>query len=548
MALLGALSAVALGQSLPAPAVESQRGVIEARVAGGLAGLDGRVHTEDPRLNAVIRKIYRECIFSKQYDPLPPALPHKWFSPGGTYVGQWVWDTMFVLAVYAPAGDEAFIRDVWENYWYTVDNNPEAPKGSYRYGMVPNYLKEWPPVGYSQIPILAWGCRMLERQTDDRKLVERALPYLVAFDEWYSTERDVDGDGLIEYGTYKALSHAGWVQTARYESFDLEPTTKDMKLTKHPRRAEGGEWYGDREGVDQTCFLIMSERAIIEMARLLRDEKLARRYESVVERRVQAVQAKMWDPKTRFFYTLDRDSDRQLPIRTIQGFLTLTAEVATPEQAAALIEQLQDPKQWWCKYPVPTVAVDDPTYQAKGFWMGDMWPPTTYMVAIGLNRYGRQDLAYELTRKMVELYEQRGINERYDGTTGEPLGVGGLGMSCSVLSMAVENLYGVGQDFRTIRVPRDPAGRHLVLGKLEVRYPSEREVELRTGFALDLAVVFPGGGRLRVAVTADGSPLAEGQVKVEGRTVRFAAAEGKRYRVAVVQEEVPRRHGDAEKK
>ena len=522
----------ALGDNQSAGA-RSREEQARRRIAAGMPRLARCVDTDDPAINKVVEQIYRECVFGKLFDPIPPALPNKWFSPGGNYVGQWLWDTMFVLIAYAPLDDDETIRGVWENYWHTVDNNPEAPKGSYRYGMVPNFLLPWPPHGYSQIPILGWGCRMVERQTNDRAMVERCLPYLVAFDEWYSTERDVDGDGLIEFGAYKPVGDAGLLQTARYETFDFHPPMDDMKLTRHPGRNEGGEWYGNVEGVDQTCFLLMTERAIAEMARELGQNRLARRYERIVERRIRAVREKMWDPATRFFYSLDRDSDTTIPVRTIQGFLTLCCGAATPEQAAALVEQLRDPRQWWCKYPVPTCALDDPKFDPRGFWRGDMWPPTTYLVSYGLNRYGYHDVARELTRLMQELVAARGINERYNGTTGDPLGVPGLGMSCSVWSMIVQNVYGVQEDFRTIRIPPNAKGRRLRLGKLEVRYPGDGGVELQTAFEREFRVVYPDApGKLRVEVTCDGARLKRRHVSVRGRSVTFRAQPNRTYRVA----------------
>ncbi|MDO8588019.1 MAG: trehalase family glycosidase [Armatimonadota bacterium] len=506
--------------------------VSPAALAGDKEKLRRNVRTEDPKLNLLVEKLYNDCVFSKLFDPKPPALPNKWFSPGGGYVGQWIWDTMFVLNAYAPAGDDEVIRGVFDNYWHTIDNNPNAPKGSPSYGMVPNFLRPWPPLGYSQIPILAWGCEMVYRQTNDRKLIERCLPYLVIFDEWYSTERDVDGDGLIEYGAYFAIGGSDIVQTARYETFDFEPTLDGMKMTKHPKRDSGGEWYGNIDGVDQTCFLLMSERAIVRMARELGKTKLAGRYEKIITRRVKAIRDKMWDPKTKFFYSLDRDTDVQIPVKTIQGFLTLTCGAATKEQASALVEQLRDPKQWWCAYPVPTVAIDAPKFSAQGFWRGDMWPPTTYLVLLGLNRYGYNDEAQELTGRMRKLIGEKGINERYDATTGQPLGVEGLGMSCSAWLMMVNSLYGVQEDFRTIRAPTNPSGRRLTLGKLEVEYPSNDSVELRTGFKRQFRVEFPAAkSKLKPTITRNGQPLARDQVTVSGRAVVFTAEPGRIYRV-----------------
>lgn len=533
----------------PAPPVPGTEGVTsmpeelrrqaERRVAEYLPRLRALVRTEDPALNALVEGVYAECVTGKLFDPMPPELPHRWLAPGGSYfLGQWLWDTMFVLIAFAPLDDDAVVREVFENYWHTIEHNPDAPKGSVRYGMVPNFMgarvlrkdgRGWPPVAYSQIPILGWGVLGVYRQTNDRALVERALPLLVAFDEWYSRERDVDGDGLIEYGAYEAVERNSLLQTARFETFDFHLPLDGMVMTPHPRRPDEGAFYGNVEGVEQTSFLLMTERAIAEIARELGRGDLARRYEAAVARRIEAMQRKMWDPRTEYFYSLDRDSDRPIRVRTVQGFLTLAAGAATAAQAASLARQLTDPKRWWPSFPVPTAAMDEPRFDSRGYWRGDMWPPTTYLVASGLRRYGHHDLALELTKRLRALVEARGISEHYDSRTGEPLGVPGLGMSSTVWSAIVENVYGVQDDFRSIRVPAGAAGRRLRLGKLEVAYPRDGAVEIRTGFAREMHVAF-GGGPLgaKPRVTCGGRRL---RAKLKGDSVSFTAPAGETCRV-----------------
>jgi hypothetical protein len=551
------LSAVATAEqasaSAPAPAAAAQaqatqdrhampeafRSQSERRVAEYLPRLRERVRTEDPALNALVERIYAQCVTGKLFDPMPPELPYRWLAPGGSYyLGQWLWDTMFVLLAFAPLDDDAVVREVFENYWHAVETNPEAPRGSPRHGIVPNFLgarelredgRGWPPVGYSQIPILGWGALGVYRQTNDRALIERALPMLVAFDEWYSSERDVDGDRLIEYGAYRPVGKNDLLQTARFETFDFHLTLDGMKMTPHPRRPGEGAWYGNVEGVDQTSFLIMTERAIAEIARELGRADLAERYDEAVDARVSAMQRKTWDPQAEFFWSLDRDTDRPIRIRTIQGFLTLAAGAATPSQASSLARQLRDPKRWWSPFPVPTAAMDEPKFDPRGYWRGDTWPPTTYLVAYGMRRYGHHVLARELTEKLRTLVETRGISEDYDSRTGEPLGVPGLGMSSTVWSAIVENLYGVQDDFRTIRVPPGATGRRLRLGKLEVSYPAEGTVEVRTAFPREMRVEFERPLTGAPVVRCEGRPR---EARVERDGVVFAAPAGQTCRVA----------------
>lgn len=495
------------------------------------------IQTENQQFTSFVHDLYKKCLFDKLWEPIPPGLPNRWFSITGkddTGYGkcQLLWDTMFILNAYAPLDDNTLIRSVFENYWFTVDHNEEAPKGSFRYGMVPCVLNpDLPPVGYSQTPILAWGCLMVYRQTHDRKLLEQCLPYLLAFDHWYSTERDVDDDGLIELGAYKAAQIADLVQSARYESFDFHPAVDGLKLTQHPKRQAGGEWYGNIEGVDSTCALLLSERAIVEIARELGQEELADQTEKIIARRIAAIQAKMWDPKTKFFYSVDRDTDEKILVRTIQAFWTLTSGAAAPDQAEALIKALKDPKQWWSEYPIPTVAMDDPKFKARGFWRGDMWPPTNYLVSLGVMRYGYYDVARELTEKMLKLLGEKGINERYDGTTGDPLGVKNYCWTVLVWNMAVHSLYGVQENYSTIRIPPNVKNRRLKLGKLEVSYPADDAVSLRTGFERKFHVVFPSAGGV-VIVTCDGKPLANREFAVSDSEVSFNALPAKTYRVS----------------
>jgi len=99
------------------------------------------IDTEDKKLTALAHSLYEKCLFDKLWEPKLPGLPYRWFSISGINDSsygkcQLQWDTMFILNAWAPLDDDELMRDVFHNYWNVIDNNPEAPKGSYRYGMV----------------------------------------------------------------------------------------------------------------------------------------------------------------------------------------------------------------------------------------------------------------------------------------------------------------------------------------------------------------------------------------------------------------------------
>ena len=538
---IGTLAGLALPVSTAAAAdVERTYTLAVENIQHAKANLPKQIITQDPKLTEQVHNLYIDCLFDKVWEPALPGLPYKWISitgAGDESYGktQLQWDTMFVLNAWAPLDDDELVRDVFRNYWNVIDNNPEAPKGSYRYGMVPCVTNpDLPQMGFAQIPILAWGCLNIFNQTNDRELLDLCLPYLDAYLTWYATERDVDNDGLIEYGAYKKISIGDMVQTAKFETFDFHATLDDLKLTKHPTRGTGGEWYGNIEGVEQTCFLAISERAMIEMCQVTGRLEMKEKYENRLARRTEAFRTRMWDPETKFFYSLNRDTDEKIPVRTLQGFMALTAGLASVEQAEELVKQLTDPSQFWSKYPVTTTAMNEPTFDPNGFWRGDMWPPTNHLIAIGLNRYGYHDVAIEIANKMQELVEKYDGHayERYNGVDGVGIGVKDYCWGVVTWSIQVNTIYGIGEDYRSITLPPNAKGRRLKLGKLEVHYPTDESVELKTAFQREFNVVFPGQ-KEKLKVQCDGKPVECNSEADTASNVAFTAMPERTYVVSI---------------
>jgi len=69
------------------------------------------------------------------------------------------------------------------------------------------------------------------------------------------------------------------------------------------------------------------------------------------------------------------------------------------------------------------------------FWRGDVWPAPNYQVAKGLAAYGLHAQAARIANLTVANALKAGISERYDSNTGAALGVKGLGMSATVITM-----------------------------------------------------------------------------------------------------------------
>jgi glycogen debranching enzyme len=115
------------------------------------------------------------------------------------------------------------------------------------------------------------------------------------------------------------------------------------------------------------------------------------------------------------------------------------ALVPTAQQAAQMAATLGQPT-WATPLPVPTVASTNPSYKSSEFWRGDVWPAPNYQVAEGLAAYGHHAQAARIADLAVANALKAGISERYDSQSGAALGVKGLGMSATVITMMLDGL------------------------------------------------------------------------------------------------------------
>ncbi|MFP4193229.1 MAG: MGH1-like glycoside hydrolase domain-containing protein, partial [Candidatus Hydrogenedentota bacterium] len=174
---------------------------------------------DSPEVLALAKRVMERCVLDKLRLPTPP-LEREWVAPGGPhYVGQWIWDTMFVVDLLSILpGREKQIREIFANYWDFQDRwNARMPE--YAHDMVAGTIKTDPQDKrqFSQIPILAWGVERVYQRNGDKKLLEQCLPRLERFHEWFWRERDLHDNGLIVVGAY-----TGNTQHARWETFDYE--------------------------------------------------------------------------------------------------------------------------------------------------------------------------------------------------------------------------------------------------------------------------------------------------------------------------------------
>ncbi|MFX0202050.1 MAG: hypothetical protein ACFFCW_38550, partial [Candidatus Hodarchaeota archaeon] len=132
--------------------------------------------------------------------------------------------------------------------------------------------------------------------------------------------------------------------------------------------------------------------------------------------------------------------------------------------------------------------------------------------------------------ELVEKYDGHAY-ERYNGVEGIGIGVKDYCWGVVTWSIAVNTIYGIQEDYRTIVIPPNAKGRRLKLGKLEVHYPTDTSVELKTAFQREFKVIFPAQ-KENIKVQCEGKTVEYKSVATEASEIIFTAMPARTYIVS----------------
>jgi glycogen debranching enzyme len=274
------------------------------------------------------------------------------------------------------------------------------------YRMGPYLVRTFPVEGEktTSAPFYSWVSFQVYQVAKERApssevrlFLEDAYRSGAAFVEFLLSKRDRDGDGLLEWGGHAVLES---VRDSLVPIWDL--------LGKNDPRAPSRV-----EALDLSVMVVKEMRTLAEMAEELGREPESRSWKERAERLARRVEETMWDEDTGFYYNLDRDTNRfvtaeglDLRRQEIIGFLPLWAEVASRERSEILLRKLTDPQKFWRRFGVPTLAADDPGYEAQVRrccqWNGAVWMEWNYLVFHGLEKYGYREVARDLADRMLK--------------------------------------------------------------------------------------------------------------------------------------------------
>lgn len=191
---------------------------------------------------------------------------------------------------------------------------------------------------------------------------------------------------------------------------------------------EGYKWEGGRSGMDNTprgrlgeitiedrpnnpdmlwidaiCQQALSAKCIADMYEVLGEKAKAKEWQEKFIEKKEIVNRLYWDEQDKFYYDIDCNDHHFYKVKTIASYWTLTAGIATEEQAEYLMKMVSDPETFGGAVPLVSLARNDADYSPKGkYWRGSLWLPTAYAAIKGLANYGFYEQAHIAACKIVK--------------------------------------------------------------------------------------------------------------------------------------------------
>lgn len=372
-----------------------------------------------------------------------------------TYPYQWLWDSCYMAIVMshfdlpqAKTELRSLVSKQFENgmlphiiYWQHSD--------------VPEHLKiAWGKRQTSSItqpPMLAEAVNKIYSTDGDIEFVREMLPHIHELHQFFYRNRDPRKSGLI--GIINP-DESGEDTSPRFDqalelgaSWSLaENYAARMKLVKDWREArfvvkqrmDLKHWVRD---VPFNAYLLESLNLTARLASLCGEPNIADWSLEHFEKTSDAMRSEMRDEDGLYYSTMNwGERETKIDIRTWALFTPLYCGLSTHEEAGRLVSLLDEPDYFATPYGVPTVSLDEPSFDLENTWpwpnwRGPIWMGANWTIVKGLRRYGFNEQADKIKDQSIDLIRKSGFREFYNPLSGDGYGAEGFTWGGLVLDM-----------------------------------------------------------------------------------------------------------------
>ena len=353
-----------------------------------------------------------------------------------TYPFQWFWDSCFhaiALSHIDLAKAEAEIKSLLKNqhddgfvshvtFWQR--DSFEEMVSTYAIAFRSKYLSD-----EMQPPLLAEAVQAVAQRGRGAEFINEVLPSVRKFYEWLHNVRNPFDDGLIRVvqPDETGLDHSPkWdelmnIQDEEHDSWDrgwhsiCDPYDK---FNRDPKKMIALNHFVVADVMVNVIY-IENLRVLAELCLQVKDEAGAAIYIARAAKARDSLEELCWDETDGLYYDVNGKENKKLRVNTFTSLMPLLLADLAPKKVEALMAHLLNPEEYWAEFPIPSTAMNHPTYRPETVggnlvWRGPTWINSNWYLARGLMRHGRVDLARVIANQSILAMRKSGVREYYN--------------------------------------------------------------------------------------------------------------------------------------
>ncbi len=344
----------------------------------------------------LVEKALHSLTFNLTYGPgnlrgYVSAYPNR-----GTYPTHFLWDSCFQNLAY-----EEMNMDLAKDSLYLFGSNQRSD------GKIPQFsCSTWCRPHDTQPALAGWASLRIAERTGDMDFVKKMLPVLEKNNRWWLSQRLTE-NGLIQCDDGL---ETGQDDSPRFDN-------------------------GTVIAVDMNSYLLNQMRATAKLYGMISDREKSSFWEKEADKLGKQMIKYMFDEKNCIFFDVNVETGEKYPLVTSSCFLPLWAGVPIEkENAVRMIEKyLLSPEYLYGDIPFPSVAYNQPPYEAEHWWRGPTWLPVAWLMMEVLEKYGYEKEKMKAAERLYNMIFNDGeMHELFNSLTGEGLGSVEQGWTCAI--------------------------------------------------------------------------------------------------------------------
>lgn len=348
------------------------------------------------------------------------------------YPNQFFWDEGFHAILLSNLKNPDFAYQYLENFKYSQAPDGGIPGSSSFKQDYKKYYEQVTRFGSDDMQPIVSAVTLKYLKTKPGWNKDKLKPIYDLFNkyvDWLYKSKDRDDNGLVEYtNSY----NSGTDDSPRFDGLFSEGNHVGVMQAV--------------EGVEQNVWLSLMHHNLSEMAALLGDKNAAKKHANSATILEAKIENFFWNEEDGYYYDINTTTHQQIKVKTQFAFLVMFMKNARKDRIKRLVtEHLTNPKEFWVNYPIPSVALSEPTFTPNTMWRGPVWPNMNWLICLGLEQHGYKDIAKQIAIKTVKMlgpqYEGdvcvRGprFNEWFNPINGKALGNENIGWSSTVADL-----------------------------------------------------------------------------------------------------------------